>query len=154
MQTARIYIVQEREPEHSVEVELQDWQSRGYDPASHLMHHAYLQHGLSYSDIELEVLHLMEEPMELELPAMLAYLSFPEEWPTEFGLYHEHVQALGTVTLAVDRSVFAVRKAGAIAAKRMIIATHKTQNNMECSPDEFRLHPDLAEAAILAELTR
>ena len=36
----------------------------------------------------------------------------------------------------------------------MIIATNKTQNNLECSPDEIRQHYDLAKAAILAELIR
>ena len=36
----------------------------------------------------------------------------------------------------------------------MIIATNKTQNNMECTPDEIRAHPDLAKAAVLAELLR
>ena len=44
--------------------------------------------------------------------------------------------------------------AGAIAAKRMIIATTKTQHNMECSPEEITKHYDLAKAAILAELLR
>ena len=126
------------DPDCSIELELQDWQSRGYDPATHLMQHAYVQHGLSYSDIELKAMQLMEEPMELELPAMLAYLSFPEEWFNECGLYHEQVRALDTITLAGDESVFAVKKAGAIAAKRMSIATHTTQNNLECCPDEIR----------------
>ena len=39
---------------------------------------------------------------------------------------------------------------GAIAAKRMIIATNKTRNNLECSQDEIRQRYDLAKAAILA----
>ena len=43
---------------------------------------------------------------------------------------------------------------GAIAATRMIIATNKTQNNMEASPEEIRDNYDLAKAAILAELVR
>ena len=116
------------------------------------MQHAYVHHELSYSDIELKALQLMDEPMELELPATLAFLSFPEEWFNECGLYHEQVKALETITLAVDESVFAVKKAGAIAAKRMIIATNKTQTNLECSPDEIRQHYGLAKAAILAEL--
>ena len=38
------------------------------------MQHAYIQYGMSNSDIELKALQLMEEPLELELPAMLAYL--------------------------------------------------------------------------------
>ena len=118
------------------------------------MHHAYLQYRLSYSDIELKAIQLMNEPMELEVPAMFAYIPFPEEWFTEVGLYHEQVKELETITLAVDEHVFAVKKAGAIAAKRMITATNKTQNNMECSPDETRQHYDLAKAAILAELLR
>ena len=88
------------------------------------MQHAFILHGWGYSDIELKALQLMEEPMELELPAMLAYLSFPEEWFNECGLYHEQVKALDTITLAVDESVFAAKEAGAIAAKRMIIATN------------------------------
>ena len=46
--------------------------------------------------------------MELELPAMFAYISFPEEWFTEVGLFHDQVKALDTITLAVDESVFAV----------------------------------------------
>merc|ERR1711949_146575 len=85
---------------------------------------------------------------------MLAYLSFPEAWFSECGLDYEQVKALETITLACDEAIFAVKKAGAIAAKRMIIATNTTQNNLECSPDEIRQHPDLAKAAILAELVR
>ena len=49
---------------------------------------------------------------------------------------------------------FLVKRAGAIEAKRMIIATNKTQNNLEASPAEVKAHPDLANAAILAELVR
>ena len=36
----------------------------------------------------------------------------------------------------------------------MIIATNKTQNNMECTPEEVKEHTDLAKAAVLAELLR
>ena len=70
------------------------------------------------------------------------------------GLSHQDVQQFEHITLAVDRHVYAVKKAGAIAAKRMIIATNKTQNNLEASPDEIKQPYDLAKAAILAELLR
>ena len=96
----------------------------------------------------------MAEPMELELPAMLAYCSFPEEWFNEANLYHEDVKRLDTIVLTVDENVFAVKKAGAVAAKRMIISPNKTQNNVECTPDDIQQHHDLAKAAILAELIR
>ena len=76
----------------------------------------------------------MEEPMELEVPAMLAYLSFPEAWFTSEGIYFMDVKQLDTVTLAIDEPAFVVKKAGAIAAKRMIISTNETQNNMEMCP--------------------
>ena len=54
--------------------------------------------------------------------------------------------------MVVGEQVFAVKKAGAIAAKRMITATNKTQNNMGCSPYEIRQQYDLAKAATIAEL--
>ena len=92
--------------------------------------------------------------MELEVPAMLAYLSFPEEWFTSEGIYFMDVKQLATVILTIGAPAFAVKKAGAIAAKRMIISTNKTQNNMECAPDDIKQHPDLAKAAILAELLK
>ena len=82
------------EPDHSIELELRGWQSQGYHPATIFVQHAYLQHRLSYSDIELQAIQLMDEPMEFELPAMLAYIPFPETWFTEVGLYHEHVKEL------------------------------------------------------------
>ena len=66
------------------------------------MQHAYLQRQMSYSDVEVMAIQLMAEPMGLELPAMLAYCSFPEEWFTEANLYHEDVKQLDTTTLAVD----------------------------------------------------
>ena len=59
-------------------------------------------------------------------------------------MYHHDVMQLGTITCAVDNHVFAVKKAGAIAAKRMNISTNKTQNNLECSPDEIKQHYGLA----------
>ena len=85
---------------------------------------------------------------------MFAYISFPDEWFTEFGLYHEHVKELETITLAVNEQVFAVNHASAIVAKRMHITANTTQNSMGCSPDEIRQHYDLAKAAIFAELLR
>ena len=36
----------------------------------------------------------------------------------------------------------------------MIIATNKTQNYLECTPDDIKQHYDLAKAATLAELIR
>ena len=108
---------------------------------------------MSYSDVEVMAIQLMAEPMELELPAMLAYCSFPEEWFNEANLYHEDVKELDTTSLAVGENVFAVKKAGAIAAKRMIIATNKTQNNLECTPDDIKQRYDLAKAVILAALS-
>ena len=92
----------------------------------------------------------MREPLEIQFPAMLAYVSFPDTWFTGADFYYEDVRQLDSIVLAVDEQAFAVKKAGAIAAKRMIIATNKTQNNnFEASPEEVRKHPDLAKAAIL-----
>jgi hypothetical protein len=68
---------------------------------------------MNYSDVEVMAIQLMAEPMELELPAMLAYCSFPEEWFTEANLYHQDVKQFETITLAVDNHVFAAKKAGA-----------------------------------------
>ena len=109
---------------------------------------------MNYSDVDVMTIQLMVGPMELELPAMLAYFSFPEEWFTEANLYHEDVKQLETITLAVDERVYADKKAGAIAAKLLVIATNKTQNNLECTPDDIKQHYDLAKAAILAGLIR
>ena len=85
---------------------------------------------------------------------MLACMSFPDTWFTEANIFYEDVRELDSVVLAVDEQAFAAKGAGAIAAKRMIIATNKTQNNFEASPEEVRKHPDLAKVAILAELLR
>ena len=82
----------------------------------------------------------MVEPLEITLPAMLAYVSFPETWFSEAGLTHHHVLQLETITLAVYEPAFAVKQPGAIAAKRMVIATNKTQNNFEASPEDVRKH--------------
>ena len=116
---------------------MQGWQSQGYDPAIHLIAHANVERRLNHSDVELQAARLMAEPLELQLPAMLAYLSFPEECFSEAGLQYGDIRQLEHVTLAVDRHVFAVKRAGAIAAKRMVISTNKTQDNMEVSPDEI-----------------
>ena len=69
-------------------------------------------------------------------------------------MYYAAAIQIDSVVLAVDDEVFAVKKAGAIAAKGMSIATNKTQHNLEASPDEVREHVDLAKAAILAALLR
>ena len=95
-------------------MELHDWHSLGYDPASHLVQHADLARQLSYSDVEVQAIQLMAQLMELELPAMLAYCSFPEEWFTEANLYHHDVKQLDTVTLAIDNHIFSAKKAGTI----------------------------------------
>ena len=85
---------------------------------------------------------------------MFAYVPFPDTWFTEADLYYEDVRQLDSIVLAVDEQVFAAKKVGAIAAQRMIIAANKTQDNMECSPEEITKHYDLAKAGILAELLR
>ena len=85
---------------------------------------------------------------------MLACVSFPDTWFTGADIYFEEVRQLDSIVLAVDEQAFAVKKAGSIAAERTIIATNKTQHNLEASPDEVKKHPDLAKAAMLAELLR
>ena len=55
-------------------------------------------------------MRLMQEPLELQVPAMLAYLSFPEEWFAEVGLFHEDVKQLDSVVLAFDEHAFAMKK--------------------------------------------
>ena len=84
----------------------------------------------------------------------LPFVSFPDAWFVDADLYYEDIKRLDYIVLAVDEQAFAAKQAGAIAAKRMIIATNKTQNNMEATPEEIKGHPDLAKAAILAELLR
>ena len=96
----------------------------------------------------------MRGPLEIQFPAMLAYVSFPDTWFSEANIFYDDVRQLDSMVLAVDKRAFAVKRAGAIEAKRMIIATNKTQNNLEASAEEVRRHPDLAKAAILAELLR
>ena len=130
------------------------WETTGYDPAIHLVLHSDVPCRLSHSDIELRAAALMREPLEIQFPAMLAYVSFPDTWFTEADIFYDDVRQLESVVLAVDEHVFAAKRAGAIAAKRMIIATNKTQNNLEASPEEARKHHDLAKVAILAELLR
>ena len=85
---------------------------------------------------------------------MLAYLPFPADWFIGAGLYHEDAKQFDTVVSSADEHVCAVKKVGAIAARIMIIATNKTQHNLEASPDEVREHFDLAKVAILAEVLR
>ena len=80
----------------------------------------------------------MRVPLEIQFPAMLAYASFPDTWFTEANIFYEDVRELDSVVLAVDEQAFAAKRAGTIAAKRMIIATNKTQNNLEASPEEVR----------------
>ena len=58
---------------------------------------------------------------------MLAYVSFPEDWSTESGIYHEDIKQLDSITLGVGDEVHVVKDAGAIAAKRTVIAYNKTQ---------------------------
>ena len=130
------------EPDATVELGLHAWESTGYDPAVHLILHSNASRRLNHTDIELLAADLMNEPMEIQLPAMLAYVSFPDTWFTEADIYYEDVLQLDSIVLAVDQQVFAAKKAGAIAAKRMIIATNKTQNNLEASPEEVKNHPD------------
>ena len=48
----------------------------------------------------------MAEPMELELPAMLAYCSFPEEWFNAANLYHKDVKRLDTIIFDCRRERF------------------------------------------------
>ena len=84
-------------PSPFTDLELHDWQARGYDSAVHLLLVANIHLKSSYSDVEVQAIHLMQEPLELQLPAMLAYISFPEEIVTESGLYFEDVEQLGTV---------------------------------------------------------
>ena len=64
------------EPTPMIEYELHEWESTCYHPATHLIRHAHLQRELNYSDIETQAAALMSEPLEVELPAMLAYASF------------------------------------------------------------------------------
>ena len=64
------------EPGVDIELDLHNWQPQGYNPAEHLFFHSGSQRSLSYSGVELKAIQLMNEPMEFELPAMLAYMSF------------------------------------------------------------------------------
>ena len=61
----------------------------------------------------------MQEPLEITLLAMLAYISFPEAGFNEVGLHYQDVRELESTTFAADAEVFAVKQAGAIAAKRL-----------------------------------
>ena len=65
-------------------------------------------------------------------------------------LSHGKPDTLRIIKLLHAKALFGVK----YLRPGMIIATHKTQNNLECSPDEIRQHYDLAKAAILAELFR
>ena len=105
------------EPDSTIEVDLYDWKSTGYDPAVHLILHSDIPRRLSQTDIELRAIDLMNELMEIQLPATLAYVSFPDTWFTEANVYYEDVRQLDSIVLAVDTQVFAAKQAGAIAAK-------------------------------------
>ena len=107
-----------------MEFDLHALHSHGYDLAMHVILHSDLKRGLSFSDIELQAMQVMSEPLEIQLPAMLAFVSFPDEWFTEADLFYEDVKQLDSIVLAVDEQVFTAKRAGAIAAKRMIIATN------------------------------
>ena len=148
------YIQQTWEPDTAIELEVYNLESTGYDPATHLVIHSGMSRMLSRSDIEIQASQIMNEPMEIQFPAMLAFVSFPHECFTEAHIFYEDVRQLDSIVLAMDVQAFAAKQAGAIAAKRMIIATNKTQNNLEATPAEIRKHTDLAKAAILAELLR
>ena len=112
-----------------IPLELHEWHSHGYDPATHLLMHAHVQRRLAHSDVELQAARLMAEPLELQPPAMLAYCSFPESWFSEVGLTYADIQQLEHVTVEMDQHAFAAKEAGAIAAKRMIISTNKTEQH-------------------------
>ena len=148
------YIQRTWEHDTAIELELYNWESAGCDPATHLVLYSDVSRRLSRSDIEIQASQIMNEPMDIQFPAMLAFVSFPDEWFTEVDLFYEDVRQFDSIVLAMDEQVFAAKQAGAIAAKRLIIATNKTQHNLEATPEEIRKHPDLAKAAILAELLR
>ena len=71
------------------------------------------------------------------MPIQLAYLS-----------------GLVSADSCMDSDSVAVLLVDKNAAKRMIIETNKTQNNLNCTDDDIRKHPDLARAAALAEIKR
>ena len=147
-------IQQTWEPDTALELELYTWESTGYDPAIHLVLHSDISRRLSRSDIEIQASQIMNEPMEIQFPATFAFVSFPDEWPTEANLLYEDVRQLDSIVLAMDEQAFAAKQAGAIVAKRKNIAANRPQNNLEATSEEIRKHPDLAKAAILAELLR
>ena len=120
------YLSQTWEPDTAIDYDLHDWESNGYDPVVHLVLHSDVSRRLSRSDIEKQASLIMNEPMEIQFPAMLAFVSFPDEWFTEANLFYEDVKQLDSIVLAMDVQAFAAKQAGAIAAKRMIIATTKT----------------------------
>ena len=96
----------------------------------------------------------MNEPIEIQFPAMFAFVSFSDVAFTEVNHFYEDVRQFDSIVLAVDEQAFAARQAGAIVAKRMVIATMKTQNNLEASPEEIRKHHALAKVAFLVEFLR
>ena len=100
------------EPDTTVELDLHAWESTGYDPAAHLILHSNAPRRLHHTDIELLAVDLMNEPMEIQLPAMLAYVSFPDTWFTEADIYYEDVLQLDSIVLAVDQQVLPLRKLG------------------------------------------
>ena len=65
---------------------------------------------------------------------MLAYVSFPDTWFAEANTFHEEVRPLDSVVLAVDEPVFAAKRIGAIAAKRMLIATKEDAEQPRGAP--------------------
>ena len=80
------------EPDSNIYLELHDWESTGYDPAVHLVLHSCVSCRLSHSDIGLRAAALMRGPLEIQFPAMLAYVSFPDTWFTEANIFYEDVR--------------------------------------------------------------
>ena len=90
------------EPCPHIEYELHNWSNIGYDPTVFIAIHAQSRHGLNHSQTEVLTQRLMTEPLEIELPAMLAYVSLPEELFNEANIYYDDVKSLSTVVLAVS----------------------------------------------------
>ena len=110
--------------------------------------------------LEKLVNHIRNEPLEIEMNSMLAYLSFPAQLFDDANIFWAQIMDADTVIVSdvvllasIMQSAFA-QTSTQIEAKRLIINTNKTQNNMQCTSDEIKNNTDLVKAAVLAEILR
>ena len=88
-------------PDTAIELDFDNWELNGDGPAIYLALYPVASRMLSRSDIEALASIIMNEPMEIQMPAMLACVSFPDEWFIGANIFYEDVRQLDSIVLAM-----------------------------------------------------